>query len=285
MTFNEVRWKNINVLCRRELVHKFRGRTLLLLKTLMLQKRVNNLLSIYGINSDQGLDNVLWSPCGTTLHVSIFPYFFNTRFVTIRRILGFAQFVCLGLLQNLDDCGSPPLNSRATALSRATSLRTSDRKSLLSYLGLPLNIFGKVRIHIGHDLKRHWVDSSIGRFLPAIPSSAASWPTEGYWELCLRMHELDRYATKGNRSINQCGHDIYMQTPVITQWLYVTDWDKHIRVPRSKTRTISRVNCCGSEVDGRDCQRRERWLGWCRPWTIKSYAVSLGRNMVMNALT
>ena len=50
----------------------------------------------------------------------------------------------LGLLQNLDDCGSPPLNSRCSALSRATSLRTSDRKSLLAYVGLPLDIFGKV---------------------------------------------------------------------------------------------------------------------------------------------
>ncbi len=49
----------------------------------------------------------------------------------------------IGLLQNLDDCGSPPLSSRALTLARASSLRTSDRKSMLAYQGLPLDIFGK----------------------------------------------------------------------------------------------------------------------------------------------
>jgi len=47
------------------------------------------------------------------------------------------------LLQSLQDCGSPPLAARAPTLSRPTSLRTSDRKSLLTYAGLPLDIFGK----------------------------------------------------------------------------------------------------------------------------------------------
>jgi hypothetical protein len=50
----------------------------------------------------------------------------------------------LGLLQTLQDCGSPPLASRAPTLSQPTSLRTSDRRSLLTYLGLPLDLFGKV---------------------------------------------------------------------------------------------------------------------------------------------
>lgn len=49
-----------------------------------------------------------------------------------------------GLLQHLDDSGSPPLAARAATLSRAASLRTSDRKSLMAYLGLPLDLFGKV---------------------------------------------------------------------------------------------------------------------------------------------
>ena len=49
-----------------------------------------------------------------------------------------------GLLQTLDDCGSPPLAARAPTLSRPNSLRTSDRKSMLAYLGLPLDLFGKV---------------------------------------------------------------------------------------------------------------------------------------------
>jgi len=48
-----------------------------------------------------------------------------------------------GLLQTLDDAGSPPLASRAPTLSRPTSLQSSNRKSLLAYLGLPLDLFGK----------------------------------------------------------------------------------------------------------------------------------------------
>ena len=48
-----------------------------------------------------------------------------------------------GLLQTLDDCGSPPLAARASTLQRATSLRTSDHKSMMAYMGLPLDIFGK----------------------------------------------------------------------------------------------------------------------------------------------
>lgn len=52
------------------------------------------------------------------------------------------SFVSLlpGLLQTLNDCGSPPLG--APALSRPTSLRTSDRKSMAACARLPLDIFG-----------------------------------------------------------------------------------------------------------------------------------------------
>ena len=49
-----------------------------------------------------------------------------------------------GLLQTLDDCGSPPLAARAPTLTRPTSLRTSDHKSMMAFMGLPLDIFGKV---------------------------------------------------------------------------------------------------------------------------------------------
>ncbi|KAL5519875.1 hypothetical protein ACEPAG_1535 [Sanghuangporus baumii] len=94
----------------RELVHKFRSRTLLLLKSLILQKRI----MFYG-HPVETLCNYQYSL------ISLIP----------------------GLLQNLDDCGSPPLASRALSLSPPTSLKTSDRKSLMAYLGLPLDIFGK----------------------------------------------------------------------------------------------------------------------------------------------
>jgi hypothetical protein len=49
-----------------------------------------------------------------------------------------------GLLMNLADAGSPKLDFRAGAAQRPTSLKTSDRNSLLRYMGLPLHTFGKV---------------------------------------------------------------------------------------------------------------------------------------------
>jgi len=50
-----------------------------------------------------------------------------------------------GLIRNLQDCADPELDSYEKGLSKPTSLKTSDRSSLLSYMGLPLQIFGKVR--------------------------------------------------------------------------------------------------------------------------------------------
>ncbi|KAI0341521.1 hypothetical protein BDW22DRAFT_1359113 [Trametopsis cervina] len=94
----------------RELVHTFRQRTLVLLKALMLQKKV----MFYG-HPVERLCTYQYSL------VSLVP----------------------ALLQNLDDCGSPPLASRATKLSKPTELRTSDPKSMLAYIGLPLDLFGK----------------------------------------------------------------------------------------------------------------------------------------------
>ena len=48
-----------------------------------------------------------------------------------------------GLIRQLQDCADPHFNSNEDKLIMPTSLRTSDRASLLSYMGLPLQIFGK----------------------------------------------------------------------------------------------------------------------------------------------
>ncbi|KAI9736110.1 MAG: late secretory pathway protein avl9 [Claussenomyces sp. TS43310] len=48
-----------------------------------------------------------------------------------------------GLIRNLPDCADPELNSYEESLVMPTSLKTSDRNSLLLYMGLPLQIFGK----------------------------------------------------------------------------------------------------------------------------------------------
>ena len=49
-----------------------------------------------------------------------------------------------GLIRKLQDCADPDLNSYEQILVKPTSLKTSDRNSLLCYMGLPLQIFGKV---------------------------------------------------------------------------------------------------------------------------------------------
>ncbi|KAI0685340.1 transport protein Avl9-domain-containing protein [Cytidiella melzeri] len=94
----------------RELVHTFRQRTLILLKAMMLQKKI----MFYG-HPVEKLCTYQYSL------VTLVP----------------------GLLQNLDDCGSPPLATRAARLSRPTELKTSDPKSMLAYMGLPLDLFGQ----------------------------------------------------------------------------------------------------------------------------------------------
>jgi len=48
-----------------------------------------------------------------------------------------------GLIRNLQDCADPTFNTYEETFKPPTTLRTSDRASLLSYVGLPLQIFGK----------------------------------------------------------------------------------------------------------------------------------------------
>ena len=49
-----------------------------------------------------------------------------------------------GLIRNLQDCADPEFDNYEKSLVKPTSLKTSDRSSLLAYMGLPLQIFGKV---------------------------------------------------------------------------------------------------------------------------------------------
>lgn len=48
-----------------------------------------------------------------------------------------------GLLRHLQDSASPELHSYEDKLSKPTGVKTSDRSSLLTYMGMPLQIFGK----------------------------------------------------------------------------------------------------------------------------------------------
>jgi hypothetical protein len=49
-----------------------------------------------------------------------------------------------GLIRNLQDCADPDLDNYEKQLVKPTSVKSSDRNSLLIYMGLPLQIFGKV---------------------------------------------------------------------------------------------------------------------------------------------
>ncbi|KAF4991231.1 hypothetical protein FGRMN_7963 [Fusarium graminum] len=94
----------------RELIHEYKWQTLVLLKCCLLQPK----MLFFGSRCDR---------------------------------LCMMQFSLLslipGLIRNLQDSADPELNNYETSLSKPTSLRTSDRNSLLCYMGLPLQIFGK----------------------------------------------------------------------------------------------------------------------------------------------
>ncbi|KAI1176771.1 transport protein Avl9-domain-containing protein [Nemania sp. FL0916] len=94
----------------RELVREFRWQTLVLLKCCLLQPKM---------------------------------LFFGSRCERLCMMQFSLISLIPGLLRNLQDSAGPDMNSYEAKLSRPTSLRTSDRNSLLAYMGLPLQIFGK----------------------------------------------------------------------------------------------------------------------------------------------
>ncbi|GAA6049277.1 hypothetical protein JCM3770_005918 [Rhodotorula araucariae] len=96
----------------RELVHRFRFKTLMLLKLVMLQRRV----MFFAANSP-------------VEQLCTFQYSLVT--------------LIPALLTALDDAASPALDERAHRITKPSSLKTSDKYSLIRYLGLPLDVFGK----------------------------------------------------------------------------------------------------------------------------------------------
>ncbi|KAK1508119.1 transporter Avl9 [Colletotrichum costaricense] len=94
----------------RELVHEFKSQTLMLFKCCLLQPKM---------------------------------LFFGSRCERLCMMQFSLISLIPGLIRNLVDCADPELNNYEKRLARPTSLRTSDRNSLLTYMGLPLQIFGK----------------------------------------------------------------------------------------------------------------------------------------------
>ncbi|KAH7035438.1 transport protein Avl9-domain-containing protein [Microdochium trichocladiopsis] len=94
----------------RELVREFKWQTLVLLKCCLLQHKM---------------------------------LFFGSRCERLCMMQFSLVSLIPGLLRNLEDCAGPELNNYEKNLKQPTSLRTSDRSSLLAYMGLPLQIFGQ----------------------------------------------------------------------------------------------------------------------------------------------
>ncbi|CZT19854.1 related to Avl9 protein [Ramularia collo-cygni] len=94
----------------RELLHTFKWTTLVLLKCLLLQKKI----LFFGSHCER-LCQVQFSL------ISLIP----------------------GLVRNLGDCADPQMDHYAQTRTIPNSVRTSDRTSLLAYVGLPLQLFGK----------------------------------------------------------------------------------------------------------------------------------------------
>ncbi|KAK9456264.1 transport protein Avl9-domain-containing protein [Dipodascopsis uninucleata] len=99
-----------NGMTLRELVHRFKWKTLVLFKALILEPRI----LFFGSNTEL--------LCSSQFSlVSLIP----------------------GLIDHLEDSASPTLNSYEMSLKKSTSLKSSDRSSLLAFMGLPLQVFGK----------------------------------------------------------------------------------------------------------------------------------------------
>lgn len=111
----------------RQLVREFKWQTLVLFKCCLLQPKV-------------GLPN----------------FYFREPLLTCRQMLFFGsrcERLCMiqfslislipGLIRNLQDCASTELDSYERNLVQPSSVKTSDRGSLLTFMGVPLQIFGK----------------------------------------------------------------------------------------------------------------------------------------------
>lgn len=101
---------NFEGLSLREMVHEFKSQTLVLFKALLLQPKM---------------------------------LFFGTRCERLCMIQFSLISLIPGLINSLQDCADPAFDTYYETVEKATSLKTSDRGSLLAYMGLPLQIFGK----------------------------------------------------------------------------------------------------------------------------------------------
>ncbi|PQE31286.1 transporter avl9 protein [Rutstroemia sp. NJR-2017a WRK4] len=111
----------------RELVREFKWQTLVLFKCCLLQPKVG----FFGLYP------------GDIVLTKTQMLFFGSRCERLCMMQFSLISLIPGLIRNLQDCADPEMDNYQKNLVKPTSLKTSDRSSLLCYMGLPLQIFGK----------------------------------------------------------------------------------------------------------------------------------------------
>ncbi|RCI08376.1 hypothetical protein L249_8893 [Ophiocordyceps polyrhachis-furcata BCC 54312] len=115
----------------RELIHEFKWQTLVLFKCCLLQPKVRPV--------PEPSQRPSWQADPTTGQM----LFFGSRCDRLCMVQFSLISLIPGLLHSLQDCADPDLDNYNKTLSRPSSLQSSNRSSLLSFMGLPLQIFGK----------------------------------------------------------------------------------------------------------------------------------------------
>ncbi|KAI5783156.1 transport protein Avl9-domain-containing protein [Peziza echinospora] len=164
----------------RELLHEFRQETLVLFKCCLLQPK----MLFFGSRCDR--------LCMTQFSLlSLIP----------------------GLLRALEDCADPDLNYYEGTLFKPTSVKTSDRKSLLTFMGMPLQIFGKGSLFGPYTpLQQLDILADVGTKSYVVGSTNS-----------LLLQQKDRYS---DILINLDEHTINITSTSLRNALYLTSADK-----------------------------------------------------------
>lgn len=121
----------------REMIHEFKWQTLVLLKCCLLQPKVRRI----GLRAPEPFGYVDFTNSNSPSSQMLF---FGSRCERLCMMQFSLISLIPGLIRRLQDCADPELNSYEKHLTMPTNLKSSDRSSLQAYMGLPLQIFGKV---------------------------------------------------------------------------------------------------------------------------------------------
>lgn len=208
----------------REFVREFRWQTLVLFKCCLLQPKVRFVLQA--------------QPClakANQLNLGQQMLFFGSRCERLCMMQFSLISLIPGLLHRLQDCAGPELDNYEKSLTRPSGVKTSDRRSLLAYMGLPLQIFGKVcfspptllTVQILAD-KSQWKQGSLyGPYTPLQQLDIlADFGTKSYIvgsTNSLLLQQRDRYS---DILVNLDDNTVSITSPSLKSALYLSSADK-----------------------------------------------------------